>query len=451
MSLLRHFIPAAILVSCLAARAEVTVTVDHVNNSNAAPAYKFAHVQTPLRGDAAAKATFTIVDGEGDPNGGDIAKLNDGALPSNPDQPRSNFFFRAGTDGGRIVIDLGSVLEVRKVNTYSWHAGTRGPQVYVLFSSDGKAAEFSPAPKRGTDPTTTGWVRIASVDTRPKEGEPGGQYGVSITDSGGKLSSARYLLFDISQTEDADPFGNTFYSEIDILDREVSETAEAPPQITDSYEIEGTPYRFTIETTEAPDLTEWARRDLTPVMKEWYPKIVAMLPSEGFEAPRNFSINFTNSYRGVAATSGNRIVGSPSWYRQNLKGEAIGSLVHELVHVVQQYRRARGEGAVRPPGWLVEGIPDYIRWFLYEPQTHGADIKPANADRAKYDGSYRVSGNFLNWVVGKYDKELIKELNAAMREGRFDPEIWTRRTGKPVEELAEEWKKSLKEPTPPPA
>jgi hypothetical protein len=25
------------------------------------------------------------------------------------------------------------------------------------------------------------------------------------------------------------------------------------------------------------------------------------------------------------------------------------------------------------PGWLVEGIPDYIRWFQYEPQSHGAD------------------------------------------------------------------------------
>ena len=26
------------------------------------------------------------------------------------------------------------------------------------------------------------------------------------------------------------------------------------------------------------------------------------------------------------------------------------------------------------PGWLTEGIPDYIRWFLYEPQSHGADV-----------------------------------------------------------------------------
>ena len=43
--------------------------------------------------------------------------------------------------------------------------------------------------------------------------------------------------------------------------------------------------------------------------------------------------------------------------------------MHELVHVVQQYRR-------RPPGWLVEGIPDYIRWYLYEPQSRGAEISP---------------------------------------------------------------------------
>ena len=250
---------------------------------------------------------------------------------------------------------------------------------------------------------------------------------------------------DITPTEAADTFGNTFFSEIDILDRPASEAAETPVEIVESVGIEGTDYRFTVDTTEAPDLTEWAKRDLIPVMKEWYPRIVTLLPSEGYTAPRNFSITFTDSYRGVAATSGNRIVGSPPWYRRNLKGEAIGSLVHELVHVVQQYRRARQEGGVRPPGWLVEGIPDYIRWFLYEPQSHGADIKPANAERAKYDGSYRVSGNFLNWVVGKYDKDLIKELNAAMREGRYDGEIWKTRTGKPVEELGAEWKSTLKE------
>ena len=204
----------------------------------------------------------------------------------------------------------------------------------------------------------------------------------------------------------------------------------------ESVEIADGGYRFTVDTTEAPDLTEWSHTQLIPVLQKWYPQIVQMLPSDGFAAPKTFSITFTDRYKGVAATGGNRIECNPAWYRTQLKGEAIGSIVHELVHVAQQYRR-------RAPGWLVEGVPDYIRWYLYEPQSKGCEIPPRRAASARFDGSYRVSANFLNFVIGKYDKDLIKELNSAMREGKYDAGIWKTRTSHTVEELAEEWKKSL--------
>jgi hypothetical protein len=32
------------------------------------------------------------------------------------------------------------------------------------------------------------------------------------------LGTFRYLLFDVHRTESADPFGNTFFSEIDVVD-----------------------------------------------------------------------------------------------------------------------------------------------------------------------------------------------------------------------------------------
>jgi hypothetical protein len=439
---------ALLLCSAAIARAEVTITTDRHESDSAAAGFKFPRVPAPLRGDSAAKATFTLLDGQRDGNGGDLAKLQDGTLPANGDQPAANFFFRAGTDGGRILVDLGSAIDLKQINTYSWHGGTRGPQVYRLFASDGKAADFAAQPKRPTDPATAGWKLLASVDTRPKDGAPGGQYGVSIADSAGSLGSARYLLFDINQTESADAFGNTFFSEIDVIDRNapaVEETA-APAQIVDAVEIDGGAYRFTVDTTETPDLTEWARKELIPALQKWYPLIVKMLPSEGYTAPKTFSIVFTDKYKGVAATMGNRIEGNPGWYRSQLKGEAIGSMVHELVHVVQQYGRSRRAGGSRPPGWLTEGIPDYIRWYLYEPESKGCEISPRRAATARYDASYRVSANFLSYVIGKYDKELIRELNAALREGRYDVEIWKTRTGKTVEELAEEWKKHLENP-----
>ena len=58
---------------------------------------------------------------------------------------------------------------------------------------------------------------MASVDTRPRQGVGGGQYGVSISASSGALGKYRYLLFDSVPTEYEDPFGNTFYSEVDVV------------------------------------------------------------------------------------------------------------------------------------------------------------------------------------------------------------------------------------------
>jgi hypothetical protein len=422
--------------------AEVKIVTKRADGGRATPAFAIPDVPSPRADDLAAKATLSLVDGERDSNGAEINALIDGALPKTGDDPRANFFFAAGTDGGRLLLDLGSSIDVKQINTYSWHRGSRGPQVYQLYVSDGKAKDFAGQPRRPDDPTKAGWKLVASVDTR-SENDHGSQAGVSITDSAGSLGEIRYLLFDVHRTEDRDTFGNTFFSEIDVLDKVAPTNAEAPvsEQILKSVDIEGG-MRFTVETTDAPDLTDWSNKELIPVVQQWYPKIVAMLPSEGFTAPRTFSINFTNEYNGVAATAGTRVMCSPPWYRKQLKGEAVGSVVHELCHVVQQYGRIP-RGGVRPPGWLVEGMCDYIRWYLYEPQSHGADLRPSAANTARYDGSYRITANFLNFVVTKYDKDLLREVNAAMRQGKYTPEFWKTRTGKSVEDLAAEWKKAI--------
>ena len=179
--------------------------------------FKFKHVPSPVKDDAASKAKLTLVDGEIDPNGADLKALIDGILPTDEDQPEANFFFNAGTSGGRFRMDLGSVIEIAQVNTYSWHPNTRGPQVYKLYASDGSDPKFNVAPKRGIDPVSSGWKLIATVSTLPKEGQGGGQYGVSITDLRGTLGRYRYLLFDCSPTQPDDDYSNTFYSEIDVV------------------------------------------------------------------------------------------------------------------------------------------------------------------------------------------------------------------------------------------
>jgi hypothetical protein len=440
---MRYYLPlvAAAVVVLLApglAPGEVKVIWERNAGDAATPQFKFKSVPSPSKTDAASTAKLTIVAGRRDPNGAGVEALNDGVLPAEEDQPDANFFFAQGTDGGRLVMDLGQLTEIKQVCTYSWHAGTRGPQVYKLYVSDGAAKYFSPKPAKSVSPEKAGWKLVASVDTRPKTGEPGGQYAVAISDpAAGTLARSRYLLFDVSRTEDTDPFGNTFFSEIDVSDGK----EHAAPAVKKGSVTAATAagYEIVFDTTDTPELTDWVNAKLRPICVEWYPKLVEMLPSDGYKPPQRFTITFRKDMKGVAATGGTRVMCAARWFQQNLDGEAAGAVVHEMVHVVQQYGRARGGN--RNPGWLVEGIPDYIRWFLYEPPALRPRPNPA---KAKYTDSYRITGAFLNYVTEKHDKDFVKKLNAAMRQGKYAPELWKTCTGKTVDELWAEYVTTLR-------
>ena len=216
-----------VLLTGAVARAEVKVVFECNRGADATAGFKFKNVPSPASNDAASKARFMLVDGLRDENGGNLRVLHDGRVPSEEDQPGRNFFFDQGQDGGRVAIDLRKVIEIKQVNTYSWHSDTRGPQVYKLYAADGSAAGFDARPKKGTDPAKCGWKFVVAVDTRPKSGEGGGQYGVSVSDSARAIGKYRYLLFDISATEKDDLFGNTFYSEIDVIDAAGPKLTEA--------------------------------------------------------------------------------------------------------------------------------------------------------------------------------------------------------------------------------
>lgn len=199
------------------AHAQVTVTIDH--NPAGTGNFKFTRVPTPVKDDAAAQGKWLLLVGELDSNAVGFAALNDGLLPTSQDQPRANFFSSAGSSGGRFRLDLGRLVEIAQVNSYSWHPNSRGPQVYLLYASDGVDPKFNAEPKGYVDPTTAGWVLLTIVDTRQKYGPMGGQYGVSVAGTNGILGKYRYLLFDTVATETDDDWGNTFYSEIDVIER----------------------------------------------------------------------------------------------------------------------------------------------------------------------------------------------------------------------------------------
>jgi hypothetical protein len=193
------------------------IVMNRNSETEASRAFRFADVSSPVKDNAAAKASLVIVDGEIDGNSAALSALTDGMVPGEEDEPDANFFFEQGTWGGRFRMDFGNPIEIAQVNTYSWHPNTRGPQVYKVYGSDGTGANFNGAPKANIDPVSCGWKLVGSVDTRTQFGENGGQYGVSVSGAAGSLGKFRYLLFSVFQTEVDDEFGNTFYSEINVI------------------------------------------------------------------------------------------------------------------------------------------------------------------------------------------------------------------------------------------
>ena len=192
---------------------DAKVTFDHNPNSAATREFRFKNIAAPAKDDAAANARLTLIDGDLDAGAAELAALIDGRLPHDEDEPGSNVFFRAGSSGGRFRMDFTAPIEIARVNTYSWHPNSRGPQLYKLYAANGSEPNFNLDPKRGVDPATKGWKLIALVSTLSDRGEEGGQYAASVSGVG----NYRYLLFDCYVTELYDNWGNTFYSEIDVI------------------------------------------------------------------------------------------------------------------------------------------------------------------------------------------------------------------------------------------
>jgi hypothetical protein len=190
------------------------------------------------------------------------------------------------------------------------------------------------------------------------------------------------------------------------------------------------PIEFVVDVTDAPEMKEWAE-NAARVCERQYPMLCDELMSGGFKPLTVIRLTLRNNYNGVAAAGGGRITGSVKYFKANASD--VGALVHETAHCVQMYR-GRGN-----PGWLVEGVADYVRFFKYE----ATKPKPLAPERAKFDGSYRTTAAFLAFVTDKYDPQIVRKLNAVMREGKYKPEVWKEFTGLTVEELGREWQKSL--------
>ncbi|MBR4894086.1 MAG: hypothetical protein IKZ36_02680, partial [Kiritimatiellae bacterium] len=128
------------------------------------------------------------------------------------------------------------------------------------------------------------------------------------------------------------------------------------------------PAAVIVDSSKVPEYSKWAKEELQPEMEKYLPKIVKLIDGEGATVPDvDYTIFLEPKLDCPAYCAGRKICLSMEFVRA-VPHEAKGACVHELVHAVQAYGYCSGRA--RPyrgaPGWVVEGIADWVRWLNYE-------------------------------------------------------------------------------------
>jgi len=177
----------------------------------------------------------------------------------------------------------------------------------------------------------------------------------------------------------------------------------------------------------APDFDSAVHQELINTFFKVYPLQVARFNKK---AKKVVYFDIDTAYDGVAATYGDHIRFNPKWFDKNPKD--IDVVTHEAMHVVQSYPGY-------DPGWLVEGIADYVR-YVYGVDNPGAHwTLPAFKESQSYKNAYRVTARFLVWVEKNKYKDLVNKMDTALRSNTYKPAMWKDLTGKTVDELWAEY------------
>jgi len=188
------------------------------------------------------------------------------------------------------------------------------------------------------------------------------------------------------------------------------------------------------DVNDVPKLVEWGNQ-AKELIEQWHQRIANLIPTKGFDAPAEVWLRIRKSDRGIAGTSGGRITVSSGWIEKH--PEDIGLVFHELVHVIQDYK---GGG----PGWLVEGIADYLRWAIYEGRSQ--DWFPLTDKAQGYKESYRVAGGFFLWLESDRCPGIVNKLNAGLRKRTYkDEALFKQEAGSTIDELWDGYVKEMKE------
>jgi hypothetical protein len=188
--------------------------------------------------------------------------------------------------------------------------------------------------------------------------------------------------------------------------------------------------RFELDVTDTVDpvkARKWGEAAIE-LCEQWFPALCMFLDTQDYTPPEVVNIVFKKDLKVPGATSGNTITVDDEYVSQH--PDDFGMMIHELIHVIQAYPQFR-----KKPGWLVEGIADYVRYWKYESER---PRRPVQATENYHDG-YGTTGAFLAWITWKYDRRTVKRLDGSLRNRTYNDSIFHEITGKNLPELWEEF------------
>lgn len=234
--------------------------------------------------------------------------------------------------------------------------------------------------------------------------------------------------------------------------------------------------RVEVENTD-PQLAEFAKA-IVPLCDEWYPKISKVLYGTNPPKPPQEIRVILQKDQSVGYTKGNSIYLSSEVAKRPAKLDFRAVVIHELVHVVQNYpEQARCDsfriifcalaGKHYWPSWPNEAIADYFTYtfytetnrpllrlrpdgqlfgydesipYLYGLQQNRMAVNARNEQRGVAEGKgyqhgYTVTASFLLWVEKHKNQEIVQALNRTLKSGKYTDRFWKKACGVEIDDL----------------
>jgi hypothetical protein len=196
------------------------------------------------------------------------------------------------------------------------------------------------------------------------------------------------------------------------------------------------PLIIEVDADQAPQLAS-AGEEIKRRAFSWWRIINEALASPGYRPPEKVTLRFTNglpaNIAGREVQAGEAVIELNAAYVAahpiTTNPQFYNYVGHEMVHVVQTYPH--------PTRWLVEGIADWVRYYVLFPQDVARFFNPRDGD---YGRGYQPAAALLDYVERTHGVGSVRKLNAAMRAGENGEVVLAQIAGMSLNEV---WAKVL--------